>query len=398
ATAALQQSLRLDPNQRQTHQVLIDNFSAWDQPERVVAALEQLLEAFPDDVDSLKRLTHERQLRDEPEHVLRGVERLRVLKPLDPALDQFEAWGRLALARHLALKSRWDEGRAEFARVETEMKSHVQPYRLLARRAAFEFKAGDAARAEELVERARLLVTEPTALWLALTIELIRYGVPESLVKRFDQQFKTALAKKVTSETAGALAELMEGYFVGQVDYPRRASHVKEVLSYLKRSTRLKYQEPDLRRVCTLLHDLGEDDKLLGALVKRGRKLFPQSPFFLWVEAEEDVRMGPMAFNLQRTRDKLERAIALGQASQNPEDVALIPGIKDLLSRLRQVGDALGAFHFGGPGARGGQGIPDIFREIIDRMADQFGGMEPDFDSPDEPDDVPPKTPKRKRK
>ena len=45
------------------------------------------------------------------------------------------------------------------------------------------------------------------------------------------------------------------------MDYSGRAGHAKEVLRYLKRSTRLKYQEPDLRRVCALLRSLGDDDK-----------------------------------------------------------------------------------------------------------------------------------------
>ncbi|HEY1190040.1 MAG TPA: hypothetical protein VGE74_20485, partial [Gemmata sp.] len=249
ATDALEQSLRLDPKRKPTHQALIDNYVEWGRPERVVGALEQLLEAFPDDADALKRLIREHQLRDEPEHVLRCVARLRALKPLDPRLDPDEAWGRLARARHLALKGHWDEGRAEFARVEAGSNGAAPPYRLLARRAAFEFKAGETARAEELVERARSLVAEPAVLWLALAIEAVRYGLPRARVQRFDRELKTAAGRKVTSETAGALAELMAGYFVGAVDYPGRAGHVNEVLRYLKRSTRLKYREPDLRHV-----------------------------------------------------------------------------------------------------------------------------------------------------
>ena len=392
STAALQQSLRLYPKRRQTHQLLIDNYSAWDQPERMVAALEQMIEAFPDDIDALKRLIHERQLRDEPEHVLKCVARIRKLKPLDPHLDDNEAWGRLALARHLALKSRWDEARAEFAHVETALKGYVPGYRALVRRAALEFKAGDTARAEELVAQARLLVTEPTALWLALTIELIRYKLPKALAQRFDREFKTAVAKKVTSETAGALAELIGGYFAGKVEYTGRAGHTKEILRYLKRTTRLTYQEPELRRVCMLLESLGDDDKLLGSLVKRGRKLFPRSPFFLKAEAEVDMRKGPLDFNPRHTQKQLEQALALAQASQNPEDSALIPGIKDLLSRVRQVSDAMASFPFGGPGGRGG---PDMFREMFEMMSNQFGGMD-GFE--DEPDDGLPPTPKRKRK
>ena len=386
AIDALQQSLRFDPKRRQTHQLLIDNYASWDQPERLVATLEQLLEAFPDDVDTLKRLTRERQLRDEPEHVLRYVERIRKLKPLDPHLDRNETWGRLTRARHLALKSRWDEARAEFAHVEATLKEQVTPYRFLARRAALEFKAGETARAEELVAQARLLVTEPAAFLLAQTIDLIRYKSPRPLSQRFDQEFKTVVKRKVTSETAGALAELIGSYFASKVDYTGRASHLKEVLRYLKRSTRLKYQEPHLRPVCDLLQSLGEDDKLLETLVKRGRKLFPRSPFFLKAEAAVDLRRGPMAFNPHRVQQQLEQALTLAQASQNPEDSALIPGIKDLLSRTRQVTDAIGSFPFSGRGA------PSIFQEILDKMASQFDHYD------DEPDDALPPTPKRKRK
>ena len=104
------------------------------------------------------------------------------------------------------------------------------------------------------------------------------------------------------------------------------------------------------------------------------------------------MQKGPMDFNPRRTQQKLEQALALAQASQNPEDAALIPGIKDLLSRVRQVSDAMGSFRFGGPGGRGG---PDMFREMFDMMSNQFGGMD-GFE--DEPDDGPPPTPKRKRK
>ena len=51
-----------------------------------------------------------------------------------------------------------------------------------------------------------------------------------------------------------------------------------------------------------------------------------------------------------------------------------------------------GSFRFGGPG---GRGAPDIFREMLDMMASQFGDMD-GFE--DEPDDERPPTPKRKRK
>jgi tetratricopeptide (TPR) repeat protein len=391
ATEALQQSLRLDPNRIETHQRLIENFESWDQPERLVAALEELLRVFPGDVDALKQLIRQRQLRDEPEFVLGYVERLRKLKPLDPDLDREEMWGQLVLARHRALSGRWDEGRAAFTRVETALPGSISPHLLLARRAAFEFKAGNDAQAEELVERARPLPNEPTVLWLSLAIESVRYELPPALRERFQREFQSALARKANSETAGALAVLIGGYFIGQIDYPGRDGHAQDVLRYLKRTTRLKYREPDLRQVCALLAHAGpEDDKLLAALVKRGLKLFPNSPFFIRMDAERGLMGGPMAFNSPRTREKLQRALALAQASQDPQDAALVPGLQALLARLQDLSETMRTLPlpFGLPGAGN---LNDMFGALMDQF-------DPDFDFDDDEPDVPPRQPPRRKK
>jgi hypothetical protein len=399
ATEALQQSLRLDPNQRQTHQFLIDNFTAWNQPDQLVAALEALLKTFPNDVDALWQLIHQHQRRDQPELVLSYVERQRKLKPLDTELDREEMWGQLALARHRALKGQWDEGRAAFARVETALAGCIPPYLLLARRAAFEFKASNTAQAEELVEKARLLLKEPAVLWLALSIEAVRYALPPALQQRFRGDFQAALARKATSETAGAVAHLIGGYFAGQVDYPGRAGHVGEIFRYLKRTTRLKYREPDLRQVCALLADLNEDDQLLTALLKRGLKLFPQSPFFLWMDAERDLVRNPLAFNARGLRDKLERALALARASQDPGDAGLVPDIQALLARVQDLSAVAARLPpFGLPFMPpGGPRTPEEINDVFASLLDQFGAPDLGFEE-DDMDDAPPRPTGRKRR
>jgi len=391
AVEALKQSLRLDPTQRKTHQLLIENYASWDRPELLIATLEELLKAFPDDVDALRQLINQHRWLDEPELVLSYVERLRKLRPLDTKLNRDEAWGRLALARHLALNGRWEEGRAEFARVEMSLKECVPPYRQLSRRAALEFKAGDAIRAEEYIEQARLALKEPTVLWLSLAVEMERYELPKPLQQRFNREFETALAKKVTSETAGKLAELIAGYFIGRVDYASRDSHVREIVRYLKRTTRLKYQEPDLRAICTMLQFAKKEDKLLASLTKRGLKLFPRSPFFLQMEAEQDIRNGPFSFNARQTRKNLEKALVLAKASQNPQDVELIPVIKQTLSRVQDMGSVMTSFPFMPDGM---PNTPDEFRDMFQGLFNRFGDIEDDEPEADESK----QPPKRKRR
>jgi len=386
---ALQHSLRLDPKQRKTYELLIEHYEDWDQPDHAIATLEALLKVFPDDVDALRRLLREHQLRDEPEPVLSCVERLRKLTPLDTRVSWEEAWGRLARARHLTLAKRWDDARAEFARVESSLKDYVAPYRLLSRRAAFEFKAGDAAQAEASIEAARASLTEPTPLFLALAIESVRYQLPKTLQTRFNRDLTKALTKKVTSETAGELAENLAGYFVSRVDYLGRATHAKEIVGYLRRTARTKYREPDLQHVCGFLQVIGEEDKLLTTLLKRGVKLFPSSPFFLLAEAQQDLRKGPMELRPQATQKKLEKALTLAEASQNPKDAELIPIIKSALARVRDAVEAMNSSPFG----RGG--MPGSFRDMFNAMLDRFGAMGPDDD---DDGDGPSPSPKRKRK
>lgn len=393
ATEALQKSLLLDPRRRKTYEVLIENYGTWDRPDLLVATFEELLKAFPDDVEALYELIGQYQFRDEPEPVLKYTERLRALRPLDPALGLHEAWGRLGLARHLALKNRWDEGRGEFSRVETSLREHVRSYGFLARRAAFEFKAGEAERAEEYIEQARPTLSEPTVLWLSLAIEAVRYELPESYRQRFNREFETALARKPTSQTAGEIAELMSGYFLGRVDYAGRADHLLKIVHYIGRSTRLKFREPDLRQVCLMIKLADNQEKLLTTFAKRGLKLFPLSPYFIMMDAEEDLSKGPAKFRAPKTRKKLEKALALAEISHDPEDARWIPAIKGLLARVEDLGEMMGALPF----MRGSMGkMPEELFDMLASLFDNSDEMDADFDD-EEPEPNRPKPPSRRK-
>lgn len=400
AVEALQQSIRLDPTQHQPYEILLENYTDWEQPDKVIATLEQLLQAHPDHVDAWRHLISLRQERDEPELMLSAIARLRALRPLDSRLDYDEAFARLTLARQLALKQRWEEGRAEFARMEqsSTLRETAPIYRLYGRRAAFEFKAGDAALAEEYVARANAAPHQPSALSLALAIEADRYELPETLRIRFNQEFAAATVGKATSAAAGALAGTMVGYTAGSVQYPSLARHLQVVVGYIKRTTRLKYQESDLRSVCSFLKSLDGDDKVLVSMTRKGLKQFPRSPFFHMMDAELDFRKGPFKADPRAIQKKLEKAIALAEASQDPNDARLIPQIKEMLERISALGDVFSSFPFGQAGM---PRSPDEFRRALE---DILGGFDddddeafgPEFDEP--PSGRGPTPPKRKPK
>src|SRR5262249_30980038 len=149
-------------------------------------------------------------------------------------------------------------------------------------------KAGQDAPAEALIKQAQAQASEPTVLALWLAIESIRYKLPKPLQKHFGQQFKAATARKVTSAAAGNFANTMLSCLLGKVDYPGRAGHIQEVVRYLGRTTRIKYSEDDLVCACRLLEEVNKVE-LLDKLGRRGLKLFPKSPFFLHLTAEQEL-------------------------------------------------------------------------------------------------------------
>jgi tetratricopeptide (TPR) repeat protein len=369
AVAALEKSLQLDPTQRTTHLQLIELHQLHEEPERAAEAQRKLLDAFPDDVETMRRLITYYQGRDEPEPVLLYIERIRAIKPLDNSILDTEVWARFSNARHLAIAKHFEEGREELARAVAIPNIFLPPYRTITRRAAFEFKAGSETDAEEFVRQATELLDEPTAAWLSLSIEAARYKLSKPLQQRFNKQFKDALARKVTSKTAGLLAATIVSYVNPAIDYTGRAGHLREIVRYLKRTIRTKYDESELRNVCVFLHQLDNEKSLEEKLANRGLKLFPSSPFFLHLTAMFDLSRGPFASDPTRSQAQLKQAFDLAQASQDPRDTQLIPSIKSALSRMEDIREAMSRFS-SGPGPR--PNMLPMIEDFLESLQDQF--------------------------
>jgi tetratricopeptide (TPR) repeat protein len=381
AIAAMKESLRVDPAQREAQQSLISMLEEWEDPEQAAEARRKLLDAFPDDVETLKSLAAYHLLTaDEPQRALDYIRRVRKLQPLDTSLVERERWALISLARHHALDHRWEEGRAAFAQAEALCPDDTLSFGVLARRALLELKAGDKQRADELIERAKAALPEPAPLWLVLAIESHRYKVPAAQRSGFDRELTAALKKKKTGETAGKLAELMIAYQALAVEYKDQKRYLRDVVTYLRATRRTRFEEDDLVRVCRFLNDFCDEPKLLGDLVWRGLKNFKNCPVFHMLQADEDLRTLPVHFNFAGICRRLEKALALAQADPQARYADLIDEIKKRLSMTSNLGEAMEAmrrdFQEGGglPGGFPG-GLPALFNLI-----GSLGGEEEDED------------------
>jgi tetratricopeptide (TPR) repeat protein len=394
AIAWLEESVKLAPNHRPTYKLLLSAYSHWNQPEQAATAARRLLQQFPDDFDTLMFLAKHHYSREEPEPALETIQRARALKPLDQKAAHRE-WGvHILRARVLAIKGRFDEGRAEFAAAEHAWPEGSNGVLHQARLAVFELKAGESERAETLIADGLKHLPEATSFWLALNMEAIRYALPKDAQRRFETHWTSAMTKKIRSDTAGALASLMSSYLVGEIDYSGRAGHIKHVVDYLRRTTRIKYQANHLKEACLFLKLVPKERDLHEKLLNRGLKLFPDKPLYHFLAGELELEKGPFGGgDPWYARTHLEKALALANASKDRDDAELVPNIQQSLSLLKDlVSGPMGLpMPFPGPGSGSGpfsgRGGPASFRAAIDAMSRMMGYMPGDFDDDDDDDD-----------
>ena len=93
--------------------------------------------------------------------------------------------------------------------------------------------------------------------------------------KGYAQLWESELKNKCLSETAGEMASLMHGFLASGIEYPGRAGHIKKVVSYLQRTTRLKYRRVDIERVCEFLGRFPDKIALLEKIGQARRQATP---------------------------------------------------------------------------------------------------------------------------
>ncbi|MBS0263339.1 MAG: hypothetical protein JSS02_15460 [Planctomycetes bacterium] len=371
AIAAFEESLTLDPTRRETYSLLKLILDDWGRPDESAELARRKLQAFPDDLDALQQLGDYHFRRDEMGESLTYYERARQLKPLDEALFYNVQNVRQGLARVHALAGRWDEGRAEWDQIDLAKLEPQWVIGHMARRAAFEFKAGETARAEDLILSQIETLAQPIVFWLELSIQAARYQLPESLQTRFAVNFQKDAAKKVVGSTAVRLADILGVHVRNGIEYTGRDVHVKVVVDYLGRAARSRFSADDYVSLCRFYSLFPSLEYQLDKTVQRAVKKYPQSPDLLVFAAKQDLTSGRFG-GIRMAERRLETALTILQQPDSRRNPDLEKCIKELLTRIRNQPTSnwtLGGMGRPFPEPPGGLSGPDL-DEMMDRLGE----------------------------
>lgn len=312
AEECFQNSLRLAPDQVETHEELFYLHRLHAKPKKAAQAAESLLDRFPDHAVMLSEYG---QLCMEQQNYARAVElyeRAVQSNPLDRKLRRKLGAAHLFRARMLAEEGQFDAARAGY-QTALHLNEHGDTASVLCKWAACEFKAGEDTRAEELLRQALAKESSHLAVSYSMLIETIRLKLKRSIKQRFDQEFNAALAEAPTGAGAAAIAETTHSHILANVTYVGQKTHQKKVLAYLEKARTVAFSEAELERICAALRGLG-NSRQLNSYAKLGQHRFPTSPFFHLIEAQALLDQGPNARQLWRARPLLDVARQLAQA------------------------------------------------------------------------------------
>ena len=171
---------------------------------------------------------------------------------------------------------------------------------MLCKWAACEFKAGDEARAEELLARATAQTGNELAVAYSMLIEVIRLKLHGSYKTRFNKAFNEGLAAAPSGKAATGMATATATHHAAGVTYLGQKTHQKKVLDYLKKAEKADYTKDELENLCVSLLEL-KSNRLVNAYTKLGQEKFPKEPLFPFLQAQIESAPAPRPAALDRT-------------------------------------------------------------------------------------------------
>jgi hypothetical protein len=342
AEECFRRAAELAPDQLEPLEALFEHLRDAGYTPRAEKVGRELLQRFPGHVPTLEALG---ELCLERKKHGPGLELLQqALKgnPLDRTLKEKVLTAHLHHARAEVEAGRFDAARQDYQSA-LALQGAGGPTWILARWAACEFKAGDEARAEELLAQARAGGGPPLALSFTMLTEAIRLKLGPKLKARFDGEFKAGLAEAPSAPAAADTLRMAAALERAGVTYHGQKTHRQKVLAYLEKARReAEFTEPQLEDVCAALLGLAAR-KPARTFAGFAKKRFKANPWFPFYEAVTYFMEGPAQCPYYPTRALLEQAERLAQAL--PPDERRERLLEDI--RARQT--ALEAFSpFGG--------------------------------------------------
>ncbi len=297
AEKCFQKSLELAPDQLETHAALVRHHLEAKREAKAEKAARQLLKQFPDHVPTLELLSDLRRKHGDYVEALELVQLALKGNPLDRRLRRKVSDAHLLLARAEVESGRFDEARQAF-QAALDLNSGPEGSMILAHWAACEFKAGQAARAEELVQQALARTLAPVGVSYLLLTEVVRLKLDRALKTRFEQDLKVGLSEP-TSAGAVFLTRILVGLHTGGIKYIGQKGHTQKVLSYIQKARNLDFAETQMEELCQNLLDMEAYPKAR-SLADLAERRYPENPFFPYLHALSWIRARPAHSNLAR--------------------------------------------------------------------------------------------------
>jgi tetratricopeptide (TPR) repeat protein len=385
AEECFRRSLELAPDQLEPYRELFDYYQREEKPDKAEQTARRLLERFASHVPTLVALSDLRAEQQDYPEALTLLQQALKNNPLDRKLRSKLSTTHLFSARAHAEAGRFDEARQEY-QTTLALDTKDEPV-VLCKWAACEFKAGDNARAEELLQQAQAKAGTRLGIAFGMLIETIRLKLPRPLKVRFDKDFNEALAERPTAGAAAESVATAAMQRLSGVTYYGQKTHEKKVLAYLdKTGNAVDFAEDQLQKICQSLLAL-EAMKPLRTFTALGRRRFPRNPFFPFLEAESYIAKGPNRMQTWRIQPLLDEASRL--AGDMPHDESA----KDLLVLIHDRQEMINALHpfanifqsiFGGGHAEPFGGPDEIWDDGYDDDEDWFddGDDEEEFFDP----------------
>ena len=345
AIQCFHEAIRLFPEFRSAHKSLAAAYLHWGKDAEAAEAHRGLLEHFPDDLESLKFLYQHHSCRQEAlvarDYALRAWR----LKPANLELITMAWKAHLGAARQFALDGQWDQGRAELAAAERLLGNSPESYYLLASKAMFEFKAGDEAAGKRFLDDACVALDNSPPAYLLLLIEAIRYQLPyklDGIKGDLERRLQRGLSQKPQGKAAGLLCRILKDIISEKVDYFARPTHLKQVLAYLKRCGKIRWNVGELLDVCRFIQALPVASRtsqwrdLYEKLLCRGMKLFPECADFPILAGCHEIDKGPRLGNPITARRYLERGRDLAKKA-GPASATLLETAERSLAFLEDL-------------------------------------------------------------
>ena len=334
--AHFNQCLTLAPSYRPGYVKLAEFHLDADRPREGAEVYRRWIERTPNDLEALLFLSTHFIARDEPLQARNFAERAQSLKPLDKAIGNLLWSTYVKAARQFACRGQFDQARDELATADRLQPDRKNDYDMLARKAVLETKAGNLKAARPFIEQALEVIAEPTALWLVMTIEAIRFDLPNKETWLYEKRWQDALKRRCRGETAGLMCQMLNAHLVTPQPYESCDEHVQLLLKYVRRYSRVKWQVEDLRNVCDFL-DTAQEYSLLEKLVKRGVRSFPRAAYLHWFAAQTEIEKGPRRCDRNWAIEHLQEAVRLGTSSGDPRDQDVVDNAKQARTFLSDV-------------------------------------------------------------